>query len=230
MRLLSILTSAVAAVIVPGLTAPVPVSSPLEPRLDASVKIVGTTHCQPYGGGTLSLATPHQKRKAPLTVASGGIQKYTKSSGSTRKQVSFDVCDSDFMQWKNTNDKRYGILKVDGQDNKCVIAYHAPKGESKRWEWKGQHHTDPLPRALSAATEGTSVFRIDNCTFSDDSGQTLQYFEYDVATADIKFLGRRKSSYSASSGYRYALTSHGEVLGLRQGQDDSHFHLHSKQP
>lgn len=77
-----------------------------------------------------------------------------------------------------------------------------------------------------SAAEGTSIFLTnEKCTYSDDSGQIQQYYEYDVATGDIIFLGRRKSDYFAGSAYRYSFTTHNQVLGLEEGRDDSHFTL-----
>ncbi|CAO1624381.1 unnamed protein product [Sympodiomycopsis kandeliae] len=209
MQLLSAASFAVFSAL--SLVGAAPISSPasdsaLSERAPASVKIVGTTHCTSYATGHLSLvSTPGQHTTTPLTVADDSLEKFSSAHGGKQIPLTFLTCDSKFMGFKNTDSKKYGIVRFQSAAGaqKCVTAYHAPK-----------------------ATEGTAVFLVnEDCTYSDDSGQIQQYFQYDVATGDIIFLGREKQDYFAGSAYRYSLTPHGQVLGIESGRDGSHFHL-----
>lgn len=199
--------------------------------LPVNSKIVQSLQCSssPIATGQFS-AQGNSGNATTLALSSTkddeGHQNLVNANSSQPLNVEFYACNATIMGYNDVNgdgqQKRYGTIRVQGQDSTCVIGQDGP--------------------------DGSSTFIASDCSTSDDSSQFFQFFSIESASdsssssnshpqpssradsqqlSTVRYVRHAKEDVTAANQFRYAITAHNELVALQTGEDNSFLEIGS---
>lgn len=203
--------------------------------LPVNSKIVQSLQCSssPIATGQFS-AQGNSGNATTLALSSTkddeGHQNLVNANSSQPLNVEFYACNATILGYNDVNgdgqQKRYGTIRVQGQDSTCVIGQDGP--------------------------DGSSTFIASDCSTSDDSSQFFQFFSIESASdsssssssssnshpqpssradsqqlSTVRYVRHAKEDVTAANQFRYAITAHNELVALQTGEDNSFLEIGS---